>query len=1275
MVERDPYGWSGLTPEHVKSLNDVDFELFCFELVQFEAFERHDEHDAHGPAGRFVGDGGRDILLTIRRTPTTAKQAYRHQHQLHPLTEDRVGRTVYSRKTGDWFKLAMRDIEQKRKTPSRAVEVLREGGYFKLFINQDGRLDGERKHGNTSRTPKEHLAHAFLKELKKLDPNVEDPADRIEIIDAHKLVRFLQARAPVGGNLIRWADQFRIRIHLDSLDEWGRFHAKDREDPPFVEDAIRSRESDEILRFLRDPITDPSLPVAWLIGPPGVGKTRLLIETLKRDRALAQRVRVAKNPDEAMDVLSKKEHLLAHHPDVVLIVDDCPLLDAGRVVINFRTMAENARARLIVVTPGGSELDKENAIERKWVLNPLGASSSKLLAANVLGINSQSGEVQDLVQLGQGYPWFITLLVREMMAEKRPPQDIREAVKIALASRSEVKEDDSLRLNELRLRRARCLLATSLTRRIDWDKLSESKKTNLVFAVGLKSWEELKETAVQCVQRGLLRRNLGWKYKYVTPLVVEREVIAWLFDPDGPGDGPRKINEFAKEYLVDFYETLGHLELPESLLAAIARHDFVALESVPLGPDALQQANMLGPRMEFIVRHAPEQAARELHRRVMNSSLEDLRAGKSERRSLVSCFDELAARRGLFALAEDALFKLGLAENEAYANNATHTWAVLFDPEMNVSYQSVEERIQLLLRRLNESEHNARLLALHGVKVVISAFGTRSVMVALDGERPETTPSAAHHARVRVWYALAQRFDDVAIEVAMEAKRIATLNLRNAGWTGVGIEVLEIIAKHAHTFDDVERIKLREVLLEIRTYDVSRGEDAPNALEQLEKRIAPISFREKFRQHVGTWRPARLRKDSKADEQIDNLLAREGLTDDAPIFNELDWLFSNDAVRSTVFARALGRQDEHASLFEALRARARSTGDTRMPKVILARYVAGMGEAGRTLMVETMLRQLDRVQDEAEVVALATLEVGATDERLAWIEQALKEEKLGAWCIEELGRRNWLSNLDNQRFEQFVGTLLDHSSVPRALAAVEQLVHAAKERPNATESIKTLLLQALSYLTGVRLEIMPGHYWELAAKFLIRHGEAKRVAEYAVRLIAHAEGPKEYAWNALHAVAAHDPSAAWEAIASVLAENTPEAGHLILAFMFHRSSFVWPREDVLAWVGQDERRGRTVVSLVPRGVEELDPILRALVQRFGPRSSVANEIIARMHSTNGLVPSLAEHDARHLARTRTWLEDSDSSVREFAKRLVDSFADSHAYHAAIEEDERRRWGT
>jgi hypothetical protein len=135
------------------------------------------------------------------------------------------------------------------------------------------------------------------------------------------------------------------------------------------------------------------------------------------------------------------------------------------------------------------------------------------------------------------------------------------------------------------------------------------------------------------------------------------------------------------------------------------------------------------------------------------------------------------------------------------------------------------------------------------------------------------------------------------------------------------------------------------------------------------------------------------------------------------------------------------------------------------------------------------------------------------------------------------------------------------------------------------------------------------------------------------------------------------------------------AEHLLMAFMFHRVPLAWPTDEVLAWVGDDERRGQRAVVLVRPHADALDPVLRALVRRFGSRSAVANAILSRMHSTDGMVGSLAEHDARQLEHARPWLVDPDPNVSAFAKRAVESLQISYEQHAAYEEDRQRRFGT
>ncbi|WP_437679289.1 hypothetical protein [Sorangium sp. So ce131] len=1272
VVVRDPFGWTDISIELLEALDPDDFEQFCFDLIRFEAYDRHDDPALDGPAKRSVADGGRDILLTVKRSPRLSKADYQKAYHLGPLTEDGQARTAYSCKSGDnWLNLALRDV-QERKGLGRVVEVLLEGGYFKLLINTIGNLDSQVTRGGVQRTPHEHLVAALWERMKQERPDAENPSARVEVLDAHALTGFLRARQPESGSITGWADRFSIVPLLHGLDEWRVHHQEDRSEPEFTDDAEREALRDALLGFIRHAPSTPRELAAWLVGPPGVGKTRLVLEALASDPAVEQRVRVARTADEALGALDRGR-LLARHPAVVLIVDDCPPIQvdplAARFVAATRTRTS---ARLLIVTPAPRQVLDKARLSPRWYLKPLDPTATRTLAARVLGGPTDAERVHDIARLSEGYPWFVDLLARESLVEDRPPHDVREAAQWALAASWEA--DRGPELQALRLRRARCLLAASITRRIDWGELSLAQREDVSRAVGLERGQDLFDVADQCVRRGILRRNQGWKYKYVTPLVLEREVIAWLLDPDGGHDpGGRTLVRYGQLYMDDFFETLLRLGLRRELLVGMARVGVEDLERAPEDWGELRRLGLLGPRLRFVARHAPGATARELRRRIEASSIDELRARVEERRGIVFALEELATRADAFEDAEAALLRLAQAENESYANNAKATWAGLFLVELNATHRSLAERMALLEHRLSDPDPAVRAVALEGIRAVLTTRAFRIAHEAIDGAWTATTGEEARLARAQAWTLLGARFGDPDRAVAAEAKRAAVGELRAAVRAGMGDHAMATLAAHLADFTESERVQLRDALETVRTYDA--GWLAPDGAYpgRLGALLAPSSFKERLRQRVGAWGPAALRK---KDDALDDALAREGLAGDAPVLGELDWLVSEEAVRAQVFAYALGRCDERGLLLAGLRERARAWRKAWKGRIVFARYLGGWAQAGRDAAADAVLRDLRLDTDEASVLALAVVELGATEERLAWIQSAVQGGLLDEACVLELGRSgHWLSQVSEAAFAAFAGVLVEGTSIEHAAAALELLVDHIEDRPERAAPLRALLLRALERLAPHRVHGMTDHFWELGARLLVEQGEVARVAELALVALSQPRGAKDHAWKALHAAAARDARAAWRAVATALDRRDPAAGHLRMAFMFHRSSFAWPVEEVLAWAGQDTRRGRTAAALVRPRSPELDPIVRALVQRFGPRSSVADESIARIHSTDGAVASLAEHDAEQLDRARVWLADPDPLVRAFVERLIESLTRSHEHHAADEEDERRRWGT
>jgi hypothetical protein len=1263
MALRGSSGWQDLRAEDLSALEGDEFEEFCASLVKYEALDRHDEPEFDGGAGKYVSDGGRDLLLTIDRSPSQGKLAYQQQYHLKPLTEDPISglaatRTAYSCKSGKWLDLALKDA---RSGAERAVDVLAEGGYFKLLINQLGRLDAKRKRGGVEKTPLEHLRGAFWDRLKLKDPSAPDPGPQIRIYDADAIAIFLRARQPEGGDMIRWMERLQLSPILRSLEEWRAAHVLDRQEPKLVDDDMRVDMRNE----LRDWIALPTLPVeeriACVVGQPGVGKTRLVIESLASHPATAQRVRVALSPQEARQAIESRG-LLRRHPDLLLVIDDCLVAEARGITVLFLSAVKGeSRARLLLLVPAAFEVVRTDLpANRVWALSPLDPKHAQIVVANEIGRPNDDTDVIAIARFSEGFPWFARLLAEEFKAAGRAPVDMREALRWALASERE------LNVENLRRIRARTLLAVSLTSSVDWDALTSENRQHLAQAVGLDKWDDVAVTALECEQRGILRRSLGWKFKYVTPQVLEREIIAWLLGPGGPDPGARTLSDFGAAYLEDFYATLARLGLPKDVVACIANVAFQQLRNADLSQ--IRSVSLLGARLRFLAHHRSGETARELRRIIEGCTVEELSERVAERRGLVWALDALSVSEESFEDAEAALFRLACSENESYANNATGTWAGLFLVELNPTHRSLGARLSLLEGRLSDADARARLVALVGVESVLTMHAMR--MTSARGERSWLLPTSeeARDGRLRAWAMLCERLTDADALVARAARKLALKHLRAALRFGISRQVMDMLEVRANDFSLDERILLREKLEEIRAYDSEYLDPSDAQPARLEAAVAPRSFSERLRQRVGTWGPASLRD---GDDGLDDALAREGLEDAVPLRAELGWLVTDAAQRAHVFAYAIGRCDIGGILFEDLRRVARENPRSWKAQALVARYLGGMAAVGRTEQADVFLCSMQANPDEATSAALALVELGATPDRLRWLEQALHDGLILEFGIAELGRRGqWLANVGEGQFLRLLHVMAAGGD-EGCSSALDLFVGRYKSAP---PQALDLLDQLLTQLAPSTVHASTNYRWQLGAKMLADSGGAARAAELAVVVLSRGEGSNDFAWKTLHHASERDPVGVFRAVARGL-DAPGQGGHLLIAFWFHRASFAWPAAAVLEWVGDDERRARAAAGLVRVHDDTLPEILRELIRRFGPHGSVAREIMSRVHSTDGIVASLAEHARTQLIRARQWLCDPDPLVAEFASQLIRELEEDYERHAAYEQHARHQFGT
>ncbi len=1293
-------GWDDVSPEALRQFEDQEFEVLCSELISLEIKDRHaDDAEFEGPPAKY--SRGKDLGLRVKSPPRTSSTDFRAAWNVAPLTGDPVAYTVFSCKTGaNWQKTV---LDEARNRSPWALDALLGGGYFVIFVHvpvDRGPTSPDKKTskktlkkkaaGSTpkvkrastlsgaSLTPpttlKDQLEQIYGERMRSVTPGALDPVDRIRIIDANDLKDYICSRKP---NELSFSLSNKLGAApipgLLLLDQWRIYHDRDRGTPPFVLDPKRTLIQDQLRAVLTADTDDPYGRVAWLVGAPGVGKTRLVVETLRSNELLRKRALVAPSYEEA--VAATRDHgLYDRYPTALLIVDDCPPEGLDALMPWLASTNHHAKGGLVVLTPMAPEWSRGekpryglNRIE----LDPMDETSLRELIARELGEPESSLNVASVARLAEGFPWYALLVAKEIKLGAAPPTTAAQAAKLALSPRHGVSHDS---WEDEVLVRARALLVAMLTENVAWSSLTAADREDLCKAVGLNHWTEVETATRKCKNRGLLRIRLKDAYRYVTPAVLEREVARMLLDPPPDGTEPRgpALERYARRFLPRFYERIQQLGIDAAILSQLALPILQALEAGSPGLAVLGRGGVSGAALRFAARYQPAAVAHLLRSRIEGTPLEELKARTDLRRDLVFALHSLAGRRLGEGDAEPALFRLATAENEAFANNASGEWASLFLVEINATYRRFEEKLPLLRARCTTGDPGSRLVALKGLAAAISTHSWNLAGEEIDGAYPRLTHAEAQQARLAAWTLLAECARDPDPTVASKARGIMTHEIPGATRTALVGDVARLLVPLIQHFGEMDLRKLRDVIslaTERNAQHINQA-GATDAWGALVEAAKAQSFSERLRQRVGAWSRAAHHE----AEKYDSALAQEGLSPpDRPVLGELDWLSSTDAVRSTPFMIALGKADREGILLNPLLERAKAGH----PDLVTA-YLRGVQLAGREGEVDVLLRRLRADDAFAETVALAIWRLGATDERLRFIVEDLRAGRLPERILSMFTLGSWEKAASDDSLASLLDALLDRNSTQATAIALNLIVNRVKERKESALRWKDSLARAIKNSATSERGGMVAYDWALGAKELIAMGEEAIVTKLAVSALSSEDDAlgADDVWSVLRDCAQENPEGVWNELTKHLEADGRAAWILAMGLSEHGISSALRAPDVLRWVDQNEQRAHLVAEMVPmhEGLD-LPVIARELIVRFGPDAPCSRLLATQVEGTPHAVSSLAEFAEEQLMRARRWKTDAHPQVQAWATKLVAELERSYELHSAREEYERRRWGT
>jgi hypothetical protein len=1115
--------------------------------------------------------------------------------------------------------------------------------------------DDPAAHQSEHETLRQDLARAYAGRPELSGVVGEDQLlERIAVIDANDIVQYLRARRP-----IELPDEVLEKLgvrrsgELLNHDGWIAEHQAGRGWPRFESDATRERFVVQLKAHLQASGGSVASTPLVIVGPPGVGKTRLVMEAITR-AGVEARVAIAEEVEEVLKEISD-QNLLRSAPSMVLVVDDCPIHKVDLVLRRFsraqRDESPALAARLVVIVPHGEVMrpGEINELHELLLLQPLATDARLALIRQEL---DDGREVAVDASTG-GYPWLAILVAREVRDGAATPKTPTDAARLALVSRAEQGDGRG----PVR-RRARALLAVMLANNPHWDALSDPEKEALALAVDFRDRKELVDELDACLRRGVLRSQRRW---YITPGILEREV--WKIATESPDPGgpllPR-IKAHCPEKVADFLACLEALKVDTASLGFAA---------APLARDLAGRLRSLddltlpavAASLTFCARHAPELVVDAVAALIDHSTSEQLEQRLDVRRPLVYALIALMRAPRLFTQVEGALFRLRVAENEGFANNASAVWAWLFLPAIDLTDASYEERFATLSRRCRVGFPEERLSAIDGLAALLHPFG----LVFLEGGVPPRSVPGAGARFQACWGLLVSLASDEDPRIGEHVQEELVKNLRAGIGRGLLDAHADALVGAVRGFGESARVALRG---ELDAEQSLRGRDEAQ-LNPLWRRLDEASRASDFHQRLRDQLCARrVYADEAESASLDEALLAEGLRPESfPILQSLDEFERPDAHRAAPMMIAAGRLDDREVLLDPLIARARERRDGQMVSL----WACGRWDRGDEATVRGLVDKWSEDPALLSAVVETMARIGLNDSWLTSLTALVRGGRLDEQAMRRLEHASWRDTSPALR-QQLMESLLDCGE-PAALRVV--LTHYDREK----RDLEPYDLALIERVLGVAAtQVFTGHVaWSFyqCGLHLLDAGRTKVACEAAVAASCHESLPGDSVWQLVEVCARRAPQEFWEVLSGWLSGQGPEAGRLFVRLSFHDVVSPLPPDAVMSWIGTEDRRGRLISTILFFVDETLPSLARALLRRFGSSSSVARALAARFVSTTRPVRSLATFYGERCALALRWTSDSEVVVSEWARAVADDLWQRQKAEAEDEALEQRRFGT
>jgi hypothetical protein len=1103
----------------------------------------------------------------------------------------------------------------------RVQQVLARGGRYVVVASALG-------NGETGADPR-------LATLRTEARDLGLPSDRIDLWSCDRLVAWCNEHPSIAAQLTQLPDGWQ------TLDECLGPGQHDEYRVPFVASGDTQRIIDEI-RATIDPNRGTSSHV-HLWGPPGVGKTRLALETCRdADWKLDTLYLRQASHGEVARVLGE----LARERQVraVVVADEIPSDDLRD--ISDAVHRASGRIRLVSIghdrPPGGLSL-----VSRE--LLPLDEHTmmdfvSKLHRGMPLDHQRYVAHVAD------GFVRLAILIAGEVARDPR------------VTTRGVLQHPDirPILAKLFRPEERSALHVVAALEYVGWEDDVADEGKLIAEHLGLP-WASV-QGAIQTRAHDIVQKRGRYRYLSPRPLALHLAGELWDTYPNEMKSLPQRLPR--DEARDSFYRRLGALA-SSGHASEFARRELSQFFRVEHFVDELAVR-----RWRAVSVAAPSQAVGTLRNVLANAAVDarvEIPAGA--RRELVEALTHASAFEATFEDAVLALAELAVAETEGWANNATGEFIARFSIFGSGSPVPFKQRVQVLDALVAKGKAYVPLVvralenapSADGIRMIRGASGAGPVE---DEWRPAGKEhiEAAHLALSKLTALAALAMDELAPAILEAVKNTIWLVVVDSTQEQATNFVTAVATAYPALREDIEAVLTERIRLE-RQYHHYRAE-AP-ALQRAEEtltRLQDSSPRGRLRRLVRLVDHER----SPVPGMID--LARELAVDPTPLLAEWSHVTSGQVHGAWDLGVCLADADAACRLLDLMVGAPERGSDLR----VISAYLDARSRREPEGWLDSWLDEYEKNHaDDVRLLFDVTWRCASSDRGAARVIRLLSREPL-PFSAETLSYGGWVSGLSQSAFASLVVALV--SKPEHRAAAIALLEHrmGTHERDFAAVEEQAFALVVDPQL--IRGHVMTAYYWrKLAERFIKTRPGALTEAIFR----AHAN-KSERSWFIQHSEAAGvilacgqaAPGEVWGVLAPLLAAR----GGVRLSIGVPRGIIdLAPHEAIISWAREDPGYRVAVLAGIVSKVFDDGALAAKLLDVFGDDEGIRSTFAGQYWSGFWNGPASARERSLAVELDQIAARSGYANVRRWARETAETMRVAAQREEVREAEEELRW--